>query len=99
MIDIILVLGNRDPVIYNARSSNAIRVFEEKIITNKEVYLLPKFYENSWTLDIFQSALGVYKNNILTDEISKYYSHHPITHDTINEALGTRYVIENKYSQ
>jgi hypothetical protein len=98
-IEVIVVLGNGNPVIYNSRASNAIKVFLEKIKTNENVFILPKFYENSWTLETFQVSLGIYNKNILTDETSKYYSHHPITHDTINEALGTRYVIEKSFNR
>ena len=94
--ELIVILGNRDPVIYNARASNALQVFKNKIKLNKNVYLLPKFYKNSWTLDIFEVSLDKYKGHILCDSISEYYRHSD-TCDTINEALATRFILENKF--
>lgn len=97
IFEVIVILGNRDPVIYNARASNAVRIFLKKINLNENVYLLPKFYEKSWTLQTFELSLHKYKKNILLDSISDYYRNNISTHDTINEALGTRFILEDKY--
>ena len=95
--ELIVILGNSDPVIYNARASHAVRVFLNKIKLNKNIYLLPKFYKHSWTLETFEIALNKYKGHILLDSISEYYRRQSDTHDTINEALATRFILENKY--
>ena len=96
MNELIVVLGSSDPIIYNSRASHAIKVFLEKIKTNKNVYLMPKFYDDSWTLNHFEKTLPCYINNILKNGYSDYYRN-GFTHDTINEALGTRFVIEKMF--
>lgn len=96
MNELIVILGNSDPIIYNARASNGIKVFLDKIKTNRNVYLMPKFYENSWTLNHFEKALHKYTNNVLKNGYSDYYRN-GFTNDTINEALGARFVIERMF--
>ena len=94
-IEIIVVLGNKSPVIFNTRASHAVKLFLSKISCN-DVYLLTKFYENSWSHDTFKYKLKLFQDRILDDFISVHYRYLDV-HDTINEALATIYVLENKY--
>jgi hypothetical protein len=95
--EIIVVLGNSSPVIYNARASHGLDLFLKKSEKNKNTFLLTKCYNTSWTLEHFKYASGDNKDRILNNEISDYYCSHKYTGDTITEAVGTRFVLENMY--
>jgi hypothetical protein len=95
--EIIVILGNTNPLTYNARASHGLDLFLKKSEINKNTFLLTKCYDTSWTLKHFNYAAGDNENRILNNEISNYYSSHIYTRDTITEAIGTRFVLENMY--
>jgi hypothetical protein len=95
--EMIVVLGNGNSIIYNARVSHAIDIFFQKLKNNIDVLFLTKYYKDSWTLKHFEYVFDIFKDSILNTSISNFYSSHKYTHDTILEAVGTRYVIENTF--
>lgn len=95
--EIIVILGNNSPITYNARASHGLDLFLKKSKTNKNTFLLTKCYDTSWTLEHFKYASCDNKDRILNNEISDYYCSHKYTGDTITEAVGTRFVLENMY--
>ena len=90
MIDVVLVLGNRSSEIFEQRAMHAINVFFRLRKFNDHVYFIPKYYDY-FDKNKFLKFLNDFKQHILDDN---YYTDHKVSHDTINEALATRYLLE-----
>lgn len=93
MIDVVLVLGNSSSEIFEQRAMKAINVFFNLRKFNDHVYFIPKYY-NFFDKNKFLKFLNDFKQHILDDN---YYTDHKVSHDTINEGLATRYVLEKLF--